>query len=131
MQDVEFYVDLKSIDQFDEFVKNSKVCVIDFGADWCGPCKRVGKELSSKFKSNEILSSNIHTNDDNSTNNLTFVKVNVDNFGELYAKYSSGKTKGIPFFIFFKNGVLQDTYVVGGSRDKIDEIVETITELLK
>ena len=56
--------------------------VVDFYADWCGPCKMMGKVLE------EI-------------DNIDILKVNVDNFPNIAREY---KVMSIPTLIIFKNG---------------------------
>lgn len=72
-------------DTFDEFTKSGNV-VVDFNADWCGPCrmlKPVLEELATERSS------------------YKFASVNVDNEELLAAKYN---VSSIPCLIVFKNG---------------------------
>ena len=74
-------------DEFDEIVK-SGVILVDFYADWCGPCKMLApilEELSSDYP------------------NITFIKVNCDNEMELAERYS---IMSIPAIFMFKDGNL-------------------------
>ncbi len=95
---------------FDSLVlKSGKTVVVDFWAEWCGPCKAlapvledVAKELGEK---------------------AVVVKVNVDENAELSQKYG---IRGIPTLIFFKNGEIKNTLV--GNQSKA-EIVKTINSL--
>lgn len=60
--------------------------LVDFYADWCGPCKMVSpiiEELSQEMK------------------DVSFVKVNVDNDSDLAGQYN---VSSIPTFIIFKDG---------------------------
>lgn len=70
---------------FDEFIKKDSA-VIDFSAEWCGPCKL----LSPIFEqvANEIK-------------DIKFGKVNVDNESELAQKFG---IMSVPTLLFFKNG---------------------------
>ena len=46
-------IELESYDQFNKVVENSPNLVIDFHAEWCGPCKMLGTEVLifvSRFK---------------------------------------------------------------------------------
>lgn len=74
-------------DQFEKKVLNSDSAVIvDFYADWCGPCKRLApifEELSSEVEG------------------VSFFKVNVEDESELAAKFS---VQSIPTLIIFKDG---------------------------
>jgi len=70
---------------FKEFLKKGNV-IIDFWADWCGPCKMLApvfEELSKEIKT-------VH-----------FAKVNVDEEPDLT---SANGVRGMPTLVLFKNG---------------------------
>lgn len=84
-----------------EVLDNKEVVLVDFYADWCGPCKVTGpiiEELAKEEKYNGKVS---------------FVKINVDQNQELAGKYS---VFSIPTFILFKDGKPVNQFV--GARDK-------------
>lgn len=60
---------LEKEEDFAELTKNR--CLVDFYADWCGPCRMLGEVI-------ENLSSE--------RNNIDVIKVNTDKFGELSRK---------------------------------------------
>lgn len=74
-------------ENFDELVKKGSV-LVDFYADWCGPCKMLGPILEQIDKENAVKG-------------LKIVKVNVDEEPELAEKYS---VMNIPTLYLFKNG---------------------------
>ena len=77
---------------FNELVK-SGVTVVDFYADWCGPCKMLApvmEELSEEMKE------------------AAFVKVNVDDNQRLAQEYG---ITNIPSVIFFKDGEKKEMQV--------------------
>ena len=68
-------------------LKSEKPALVDFYADWCGPCKMLAPTI------NKIA--------DEYSEKAIVAKVNVDKLGELSRKY---KISGIPCVILFKNG---------------------------
>lgn len=77
---------------FEEEVLNSdKKVVVDFWADWCGPCKMLGPVIDEL--SEELT-------------DIKFCKVNVDEEAELATKY---KIMSIPSVLVFEGGKLIDT----------------------
>ncbi|MFN8369340.1 MAG: thioredoxin [Bacteriovoracaceae bacterium] len=95
---------------FDSLVlKSGKTVVVDFWAEWCGPCKALAPVLEAV--ANEL------------GEKAVVVKVNVDENAELSQKYG---IRGIPTLIFFKNGEIKNTLV--GNQPKA-EIVKTINSI--
>lgn len=86
-----------------------KVVLVDFYADWCGPCKMMApvvEEISEELK-----------------DKVKVCKVNVDENQNLASQYG---IMSIPTLIFIKNGKLEKTLV--GLREK-QELVSIIEEL--
>ena len=92
-----------------EVLKSDKAVVVDFWAEWCGPCKALAPVLEEI--SNEV------------TDSAKVVKVNVDQAGELAQQYG---IRGIPTLIFFKDGEVKSTLV--GNQPKA-EILKNIKDL--
>ena len=96
---------------FDEKVINSDVPVIvDFYADWCGPCKALAPVLE------EIAGEHSGT--------AKVIKINADADGDLAVKFG---VRGLPTLLFFKGGEVKDTLV--GNQPK-QEILSKLKSLL-
>ncbi|MEJ6582663.1 MAG: thioredoxin [Crocinitomicaceae bacterium] len=80
---------------FEELVMNSdKPVVVDFWAEWCGPCRMIGpviEEMSAEYDGKAIIG-----------------KVNVDENPGVSAKFG---VRNIPTILFVKNGEIADKSV--------------------
>ena len=72
--------------EFDQVISSGAV-LVDFYADWCGPCKMLGPVLEGLSKEYE--------------GKVEIVKVNVDNDGEIAQRFG---IMSIPTLILFKDG---------------------------
>ena len=119
------FFDVKTTEEFNELTTQSKICVVDFYASWCHPCKEASIELEQKVKENNELFMHVSSNNNPYNKTILFVKVNIDNFSDLVEIF---ELSSIPFFAFFKNGKLQKENVNGND---VDSILNILQKLLK
>ena len=85
-----------------EVLKSSKPTLVDFWAEWCGPCKQIGPTL-------EEIS-------DEMANEIIVAKHNIDNEPNTPTKYG---VRGIPTMLLFKGGELKSTKVGATTKSNI------------
>ena len=91
-----------------EVLKASQPVMVDFYADWCGPCKAMSPlvdELAGELG-----------------DQLKIVKINIDNSPNAPTKYG---VRGIPTFMVFKDGEVVDTRVGGMSKNQLSDWVKS------
>ena len=94
-----------------EVLQSDKLTLVDFWAEWCGPCKAIAPILDEVAK------------EFNQT--VQFFKLNVDDNPDTPAKYG---VRGIPSLMLFKDGNVTATKV--GALTK-SQLVEFLNENLK
>src|SRR3990170_2912663 len=81
--------------------------LVDFWAEWCGPCKAIAPVLDEIAK--------------DYAGKLTVVKVNIDDNAGTPAKYG---VRGIPTLILFKNGQIEATKVGALSKSQLTAFLD-------
>lgn len=91
---------LENKEQFFEIISNK--VLVDFYADWCGPCKMLAPILEN-------------------IDSVDILKVNVDSFPDLAAKYG---VMSIPTLILFENGNELKKEIGFKNLDEIKKMIE-------
>jgi thioredoxin 1 len=83
--------------------------LVDFWAEWCGPCKQIAPSLDEI--SEEL------------DGKMSLAKVNIDENPETPSKYG---VRGIPTLMLFKGGEVASTKVGALPKSKLKEWVESV-----
>ena len=92
-----------------EVLDASDVVLVDFWAEWCGPCKQIGPALEEI--ANEYAGK------------LTVAKVNIDENPETPGKFG---VRGIPTLMVFKNGELAATKVGAAPKGQLTSWIDQV-----
>jgi thioredoxin 1 len=97
-------VNVSDADFENEVLKSSEPVLVDFWAEWCGPCKALSPIVDDV--ANEVAGK------------MKVVKINIDENPNAPTKYG---VRGIPTLMVFKDGELVDTKVGGMSKTQLNE----------
>jgi thioredoxin 1 len=90
-----------------DVLKSSTLVLVDFWAEWCGPCKMLAPILESVV--------------DDYAGKVKIVKLNVDENPETAPKFG---IRGIPTLILFKNGEVLATKVGALSKSQLTDFLD-------
>ena len=99
-------MEIKNEEEFNNFI-NKDYVLVDFYADWCGPCKMLGSVL-------ETIS------------DIDIIKVNVDEYPQLANRF---KIMSIPHLKFFSDGKEIDQIVGFVDKETIEEKINEINNM--
>ncbi|MCH9612254.1 MAG: Thioredoxin [Chlamydiia bacterium] len=97
-------------ESFEQAINSGKTVLVDFWAEWCGPCKQMSPVI-------EALAEEFAGND-----NVVIAKVNVDEAQELAQQFS---IQSIPTLKLFKDGKEVDSLVGVQTQNQLKMFVES------
>ncbi len=102
----ELVADITDAEFTDQVLNADKSVIVDFWAPWCGPCKMIAPLLEATASEHE--------------NDVKIVKINIDNFPDVAAKYG---VRGIPTLLKFENGEVAATHVGALGKSELEAFV--------
>ena len=90
-----------------DYLSSDKLVVVDFWAEWCGPCRMIGpviEELADEYEGKAVIG-----------------KLNVDENDEIV---SANGIRNIPTILFFKGGQVVDKQVGAASKAVLKAKIE-------
>ncbi len=92
-----------------QVLQSEQPVLVDFWAEWCGPCRMIGPLVDEMAKTY--------------AGRLKVVKVNVDHSHKTAANY---QVRGIPMLLMFKNGKVEATQVGAVGKAQLTQFVDSV-----
>lgn len=102
-------IEIKNKDQFQQCIASDKLTIVDFWAEWCGPCRMMLPIIHGIAEEHQ---------------ELQLLTVNVEECWDLAAEYD---INSIPAVFFFKNWQIVDNFVWALPPDEIMKKIEAIS----
>ena len=99
---------VSALDFESEVLKSDKLVIVDFWAEWCGPCKMIAPILDE-------IASEYH-------DRIRVAKINIDENPQTPPKFG---IRGIPTLILFKNGTVEAQKVGAVSKSQLAAFLES------
>jgi len=112
-------VNIESVDHFNQVVNDyqDSLIIVDFWAEWCGPCKSFGPHFEALQKENFQAGSNI-----------IFSKLNVDHHQSIAQQF---QVSGIPTTLFIKGKKLVHRQVGMAPKAQFAQIIESVQKKIE
>ncbi|MDR1720587.1 MAG: thioredoxin [Dysgonamonadaceae bacterium] len=94
---------------FEELLNSEKPLIVDFWAEWCGPCRMISPiidELATAYGEQ-----------------VNIGKVNVDENDEIVGRYG---IRNIPTVLYFKNGAVADKFVGAAQKSVLEDKLKAL-----
>lgn len=96
-------------ENYKEILAQDKLVILDFWAEWCGPCKKIApfvEQLAEEYADKAVIG-----------------KVNVEDEDDLATKYS---IRNIPTVLYIKNGEVVDKFVGATTKAVLEEKLKAL-----
>jgi len=103
----------KNADDFNKLISGGKPALVDFFAEWCGPCQMMGPILDDMAKNFKEI------------DKVDIIKVDIDALSDVAQEYN---VMSVPTFAIFKDGKIAETMV--GMRPQ-EELEQKLKDVLK
>ena len=96
-------------DNFEAEIQSDIPVVVDFWAEWCGPCKKMAPHLEAVA--------------DEMSGKVKILKINVEDHPMASSKYA---VRGLPTLMIFKDGKVVDRHVGAMSKQSISDWINSV-----
>lgn len=95
-----------NINEFDKEIKKDNLTIVDFFAEWCGPCKMLSPIIEELAKDNK---------------EINWIKVDVDDAQQISARYM---ISSIPTLVFLKNENVVHKSIGYKPKEEIEKLIK-------